>query len=145
MPLDCMNMQKKKILAVDDDEQHLELVRAVLEGEGYEVLTHRSAFGVTGLIQDVSPDLVLLDISMPGLPGDDLALFLRADSRTRQVPIVFHSSYDEESLRASAVGSHVRGYICKGDIADLRRKIFYFLGLHRENETAYRKHLYAVE
>ncbi len=145
MPMNCMSAQRKKILVVDDDERCLEFVRNTLEDEGYEVLTHRSGFGVIGLIQSVGPDLVLLEINMRGLPGDDLAPFLQADSRTRRAPIVFHSSNDEDILMTTASTHHVRGYICKGDAADLRRKVFHFLGLHLEDEAAYRKRLYAVE
>jgi len=55
------------------------------------VLTHQSPFGVIGLIQAADPDLVLLDVNMPLLPGDDLAAFIKTDDRTRAVPIVLYS------------------------------------------------------
>ena len=143
-----MQNEQKKILVVDDDERHLDLARALLEGEGYTVRTHHSGFGVSGILQAFQPDLVLMDITMPGMPGDDLAAFLLADERTRRTPIVFYSSLDEGSIITSAVRHRVRGYIRKGDVEELRSKVRYFLHNHctqSMNEAFSRRRLYAVE
>jgi len=109
-----MHDDRKKILVVDDDERHLELARSILEAEGYSVRTHASGFGVSGVMQAFRPDLVLLDITMPGIPGDDLAAFLLAEERTRHTLIVFYSSLDESDIMRSAVNRRVRGFIRKG-------------------------------
>lgn len=140
-----MTEHRKRILVVDDDTDHLFITREVLDREGYEVLTHRSPFGVTGLIQTADPDLVLLDVNMPVLPGDDLAAFIKADERVRHVPIVLYSSADETALMSAVARHRLQGYICKGDIADLGMKVRYFLRDHEENGAAYRQRLYAVE
>jgi CheY-like chemotaxis protein len=143
-----MKRKEKRILVVDDDDRHLHLAREVLESEGYLVHTHASGFGVTGIVQSFRPDLILLDITLPGLSGDDLAAFLLADDRTRHVPIVFYSSLDETSVISSTVRRRVRGYIRKGDIEELRSKVRYFLHNHcpqAMNEAFSRSRLYAVE
>ena len=140
--------EMKRILVVDDDERQLHLAEAVLSSEGYLVQTHASGFGVTGIIQSFKPDLVLLDINLPGLPGDDLAAFLLADERTRHVPIVFYSALDETSIIGSAVKRRVRGYIRKGDVEELRSKVRFFLHNHCSqamNEAFSRRRLYAVD
>lgn len=140
-----MEDHKKRILVIDDDADHLFIARELLAREGYEVLTHQTPFGVTGLIQASEPDLVLLDVNMPSLPGDDLAAFLKADERTRNVPIVLYSAADECRLRSAIVQYRLQGYIPKGDAADLRMKVGYFLRDHETDSVAYRRRLYAVE
>jgi len=121
-----MEKIKKKILVIDDDEIHLITAKELLENAGYEVITHHNWFGSTNVIKKLQPDLVLLDINMPALPGDELSVILRSNDRTKDVPIVFYSSNDEDSLRQAASEYGVRGYVCKGDICNLRRKIALF-------------------
>jgi PleD family two-component response regulator len=65
--------------------------------------------------------------NMPALPGDELSVILRSNSKIKDVPIVFYSSNDEDSLRKAASEYGVRGYICKGDVCNLRRKIAVYL------------------
>lgn len=122
-----MERTKKKILVVDDDERDLVTAKELLENAGYEVITHHNWFGSTNAIKKNQPDLVLLDINMPALPGDELSVILRSNSKIKDVPIVFYSSNDEDSLRKAAFEYGVRGYICKGDVFNLRRKIAAYL------------------
>ncbi len=109
---------KKKILVVDDDEMHLYTTKELLQDEHYEVITHKSKYGigVTNLVRELQPDLILLDVNMPGLSGDKLAKLLR----WRNAPFLFYSSNDEDSLRAMASQYGAKGYICKGDLVELR-------------------------
>lgn len=112
-----------KILIVDDDIAHLSSTRGILEAEGHEVFTHDQAFGSTNLIAKIQPDLVLLDVNMPGLAGDKLSEVFAANPRTRNVRVVLHSSNDEDHLRTTAKRLHLAGYICKGSPAALRSKV----------------------
>ncbi len=123
-----MTMNKKKVLVVDDDDVHLYTTRELLQEEQCEVITHKNGFGVTNLVNMVQPDLILLDINMPGLSGDNLAALLRNNDRTRATKVIFYSSNDEASLRESVTRHGVADYICKGNIADLRSKIRRHLG-----------------
>lgn len=118
---------KKKVLVVDDDEMHLYTTKELLQNDLIEVFTHKNGFGVTNLVRELQPDLVLLDINMPALSGDNLAVLLRANDNTNRVPIVFHSSNDEDSLCKSVAAYGAQGYICKGDIAGLRNKVNQYL------------------
>jgi CheY-like chemotaxis protein len=61
-----------KVMVVDDEPVTLEVTRALLESRGYDVVTRESAIGTTAAILRERPDVVLLDILLPGLPGDQL-------------------------------------------------------------------------
>jgi CheY-like chemotaxis protein len=116
-------MSTKRILIIDDDITHLISTRGLLQAEGYEVFTHTQGFGTTNLVKQLRPDLVLIDVNMPGLSGENLADVLKANSSTRETHIVFYSSNDEDTLRASVKRLGIDGYISKGNTAQLRSKV----------------------
>lgn len=121
-------MTKKRILVVDDDETHLTLARELLRFEGYDVAIHRTAFGATDRILRERPDLLLLDVNMPGLSGEGLVSVLRTRDDTRNTTILLYSSNDEDTLRRAAARLGVAGFVCKGDVRDLYRKVDAALG-----------------
>ena len=120
---------KKKVLIVDDDELHLYTTKELLQNDHIEVTTHKNWFGATNVVRNLQPDLVLLDINMPALSGDKLAAIIKPYCETTKTPIVFHSSNDEDSLRELVKTHGVRGYICKGNVSDLRSKVNQYLDL----------------
>ncbi len=120
---------KKRVLIIDDDELHLYTTKELIQSEYIEVNTHKNWPGATNRIKDFQPDLVLLDINMPGLSGDKLAEVIKPYCDLAQTSIVFHSSNDEDSLRELVKTHNVSGYICKGDIKDLRSKVNQYLDL----------------
>ncbi len=77
-----------KLLVIDDDKAHLTLLQAILEKE-YTV--HIATSGKDGLetATSVIPDLILLDVSMPGMDGYEVCSNLKSDKRTRHIPIIF--------------------------------------------------------
>lgn len=115
-------MLKKRILVVDDDKAILLATQSLLQNAGYEVVTHDTPFRTTEMIQTWQPDLVLLDVNMPGLAGDKLCELIR-NNRRIQTTIFFHSSNDETSLRQAVAEFGADDYVCKGDISGLRRKV----------------------
>jgi CheY-like chemotaxis protein len=122
-----MESRKKKILIIDDDECHLMATKELLENEGYNVFAHKQGFGATNTIKTLRPDLVLLDVNMPGLSGTNLATLLQSNDITKDIPVVFYSSNDENSLREAVRLHGIRGYICKGDIFNLRERVYFYL------------------
>lgn len=122
-----MHELTRTVLVVDDDPQHLSATHDILRAEGYRVLTQQRPFGVTNLILRHKPDLVLLDVNMPGLSGDALALILSDNPLSAGTRVVFHSSNDEDSLRLLTRKYGAQGYICKGNPHDLRRKVAGFV------------------
>ncbi len=125
-----MQSTRKKVLVVDDDEMHLYTTKGLLESDEVEVITHNKGFGVTSLLKQLEPDLVLLDVNMPALSGDRLAELIKPYAQEKRSSIVFHSSNDEDSLRELVRVHGVQGYICKGNISDLRSKVSQYLKLN---------------
>lgn len=115
-------MLKKRILVVDDDKAILQTTESLLRNAGYEVITHDTPFRTTEMIHTWRPELVLLDVNMPGLAGDKLCALIRGNQRI-QTKIFFHSSNDETSLRQAVAQYGADDYVCKGDISGLRRKV----------------------
>jgi adenylate cyclase len=76
------------VLVAEDDEDILELVVFDLEDEGYEVVTARNGEEAVTLALERAPDLVLLDVAMPGLDGYEVTRRLRAEEATRAIPVV---------------------------------------------------------
>ena len=79
---------KPVVLVAEDDEDILALVVFDLEDEGYEVLTARDGKEAIRLAFERLPDLILLDVAMPGLDGYEVTRRLRADESTRGTPVV---------------------------------------------------------
>lgn len=94
--------RKERILVVDDDPPMLDYIASALEAEGYTV--ERAADGPTGLKHALAapPDLVVLDVVMPGMDGLTVCDRLRFDPRTREVPIIFLSAKGDEDTAAIA-------------------------------------------
>ncbi len=81
----------KKILVVEDHPDTQSLLCDLLELEGYEVRCSAEAHGVLGLARRMRPDLILLDVKLPGLSGFDLLTLLDRDRQVRDVPVLFCS------------------------------------------------------
>ena len=114
---------KKKVLVIDDEDMHLYTAKGLLESDHIDVITHKGSFGATNSIRNVHPDLVLLDINMPALSGENLVSLIKPFCVVTKTPILFSSSNDESKLRELVALHGVQGYICKGDIAELRYKV----------------------
>jgi len=81
-------MTAKRVLLIEDNEKNLKLVRDPLEVKDYRVLTATSAEEGLPLAQSDPPDLIVMDIGLPGMDGIAALRVLRADARTRAVPVV---------------------------------------------------------
>lgn len=76
------------VLVAEDEEDILDLVVFDLEDEGYDVLTARNGEEAIALALERHPDLILLDVAMPGLDGYEVTRRLRANESTRGTPVV---------------------------------------------------------
>lgn len=106
-------MAKQNVLVVDDEEDILELVRYNLSKEGYEVSCVSS--GEEGLAKARAdhPDLMLLDLMLPGVDGLDVCKLLKGDSKTRDIPVIILSAKGEESDVVSGLELGAEDYIVK--------------------------------
>lgn len=101
------------ILVVEDNEANQMLVRAVLELEGYRVEVAGSALEALDLIKASAPDLVLMDIQLPGQDGLSLTRDLKADPTTNDIPVVALTAHAMRGDRELALKAGCAGYISK--------------------------------
>jgi len=106
-------MPKKTVLAIDDEQDLIDLVRYNLEKEGFQV---RGALdGETGLAMALQerPDVVLVDLMLPGLDGLEVCRRLRADSRTASIPLIMLTAKSGESDRIVGLELGADDYMTK--------------------------------
>ena len=96
----------RTILVVDDETTMLELVRAILEPAGYRLVEASGSARALELLDEVSPDLVLLDVAMPGLSGFTACEEIRRRSRARVVIVSAHAHVDDRARGLAAGASH---------------------------------------
>ena len=83
-------MKRKKILIVDDEKDFTDMIKLNLEATGlFEVRAQNKGSMAVETVKEFKPDLILLDIIMPDSDGGDICFQLRADEKTRYIPVVF--------------------------------------------------------
>jgi len=99
-------MQAANIQIVDDNPENLALLSTMLVKQGYEVRTAISGNLALKSAQKSRPDLILLDIMMPGINGYEVCRQLKADEYTRDIPVIFLSALGEvlDKVKAFSVG-----------------------------------------
>ncbi len=102
-----MTTTKGSILVVDDTIQNLRLLTDILSRQGYEVRPARSGEFALKSARAEKPDLILLDIMMPGISGYEACEHLKADEQTRDIPVIFISALDStlDKVRAFSLGA----------------------------------------
>ncbi len=129
------------ILIIEDDDQTRENLQIILEMEGFDVRT--ASDGPSGLetVRRQHPDLVLCDVTMPGLDGHGVLHELRAHPETRGIPFVFLTARSERADQRAGMNLGADDYLCKPiDAADLLSTIRTRLRRRRENaESALRE------
>lgn len=119
-----MSVRKPKIVVIDDSEIVLEVTKSALEGAGYDVVTHDRPAGCVALILHEKPDLVLMDVNMPGLGGDTIVSVLGKAAPTSDTIVLLHSSLSAEVLRTKSASAGAHGFIQKsGDLFGLVREV----------------------
>lgn len=112
----------RRILLVDDDLVIRRLIRSVLEEEGYIVDVAEDSSQALWLIEEHEPDLVLLDLLLPGMDGQETMNFWRRHPRAAGVPVVVISSAPRACQRAKAMGA--KAFLAKPfELEDLLRVV----------------------
>lgn len=117
-----------KIMIVDDEESLLELLEAILETEHYEVVTASSGEECLRKLKTVKPDLVLLDMMMPGMSGRETCERIRADPKTKGLKVAFvtvakFSEAGKEKLNDMKVADYITKPFDNADLVARVRKI----------------------
>jgi two-component system phosphate regulon response regulator PhoB len=106
-------MAKESILVVDDEEDILELVRFNLAREGYPIICTTSGEETLKIARAEHPDLIVLDLMLPGIDGLDVAKTLKNDPKTRDIAIVMLTAKGEESDIVTGLELGADDYIAK--------------------------------
>jgi DNA-binding response OmpR family regulator len=117
-----MEKAQKTVLVVDDDEGILEVVKIVLEQCGYTVVPLNNGKTVIQTIGQIHPDLILLDIWLAGVRGEDILRDIREQKSMTHIPVVIMSAQGDTSQITQRIGAD--GYIDKPfDIDQLAAKV----------------------
>lgn len=106
-------MSKKRIVVIEDEPDILEIISYNLEREGFDVACALDGAEGLALIRDSLPDLVLLDLMLPGMDGLDICRCLKADERTQSIPVIMVSAKGEESDLVLGLGIGADDYVPK--------------------------------
>lgn len=113
-----------KIVVIDDSEIVLAVTKGALVSAGYHVVVYDRTAGSVGLILQEKPDLVLMDVNMPGLAGDTALNVLGRAQPHAETIVLLHSSLPVEVLRTKAAAAGAHGFIQKGgDMFALVRQV----------------------
>jgi phosphate regulon transcriptional regulator PhoB len=107
------SMPKEKILVVDDEEDILELLKYNLSREGYQVLCTTSGEKTLNLVKTETPDLIVLDLMLPGMDGLEVTRRLKENPPTKNVPIVMLTAKGEEADIVTGLELGADDYITK--------------------------------
>lgn len=102
-----------EILIVDDNPTNLRLAADVLECEGYTIWRAQDAEEAQRLLSSGRPDLILMDIQMPGMDGLTLTRLLKADPAFRSIPIIALTAFAMKGDEDKAMAAGCDGYITK--------------------------------
>ena len=106
-------MKVPRVLVVEDNPLNLELVRDILVGAGYDVLEAADGTAGVQIAQLEKPDLVLMDLQLPGLDGLEATRILRADPALRKTAIVALTAHAMRGEEERALAAGCDGFITK--------------------------------
>jgi len=115
------NMNKKKILIVEDHPDTRQLLALVLMRSGYEVIEAGTGLGGIEQARVARPDLILMDLGLPGMKGDEAIARIKEDLCTRDIPIIVSTAFHRQSVLLQ--------HAIELGIAEILYKPINFLGL----------------
>jgi len=108
---------EKTIMVVDDSPVALEIITDDLTEAGFSVLAAHSPEEAVEIIQTgYKPDLILLDVMMPGMNGDEFCKMVKSNPKTQSIPVVFVSQKDESELKAMIASAGADGFLRKASL-----------------------------
>ena len=129
------------ILIVDDQADNRDMLAALLGQEGYRTLTAASGMEAMDTIAKDTPQLILLDVSMPDMDGYAVASLLKADPKTAGIPIIMVTAHTGRGARVVGLHTGAEDYLTKPvDAPELLLKIRNLLRLSGGMEPAARLH-----
>lgn len=129
------DVELPKILVVDDHSPSRMTAITFLEIEGYEVLEAENGSAALDLVMKNQPDLILLDVMMPGLDGFEVCRILKQDEQTRLIPVVFITALSDKQSRIQGIEAGGDDFITKPfDRLELAARVKFLVRQKRLNE-----------
>ena len=117
-----------RILVVEDNPKNMKLVRDVLEFSGYEVIEATSGEDGVRLAEEALPDLILMDLQLPGIDGTEAMRTIKQTPMGSSIPIVALTAFAMSEDRERALRNGFDGYLSKPiSVSDLPRQLNEFL------------------
>lgn len=121
-------MTERKILIVDDNQMNMELASDLLEANGYQVLQAGDAKAGIDIAKKEKPDLILMDVQLPGMDGLQATSILKEDIATRDIHVVALTAHAMKGDEENVLKAGCAGYISKPiNTREFSRKIEGFL------------------
>jgi excisionase family DNA binding protein len=106
-------LQRKKILIVDDDPQILKMLSRMLSGSGFRVEKASGSFEAGVMIIQFEPDLIILDLYMPGIDGFEVCEQIKKNPKTTHIKIIAYTGFDTKENRDRIMKAGADGYMIK--------------------------------
>ena len=118
----------KTILIVEDEPRNMKLLHDLLQRFGYEIIEASDGEQGVKIAGEKIPDLILMDIMMPKMDGLEATRIIKADEKTKYIPIIALTSYAMKGDREKTIEAGCDGYIAKPiDIKEVLKAIEHFL------------------
>lgn len=106
-------MEQSKILVVDDSPTIVEVIKTMLEGAGYEIITAADGLEALNIARKEKPDLIVLDIMLPKMQGYQVCRLLKFDENYQNIPILMLTAKTEESAKMTGLKTGADEYLTK--------------------------------
>ncbi len=104
----------KKIMAVDDETNILLIIKLLLQRGGFKVFTVKSGQECLDRLEEVEPDLILMDVMMPGLDGGETCKRIKENEKTRTIPVLMLTARTSDKCKKKSLGyACADGHLCK--------------------------------
>lgn len=104
-------MSNKNVMVVEDNEKNRKLMRVVLNAKGYNVIEATTGEEALNLLKEQTPDIILMDIQLPGIDGLTLIRQIKADASKKDIPIIAVTAHamkgDEQKIMDSGCDAYV--------------------------------------
>ena len=132
------NQRKEKvgrIMIVDDNPENLRTLKAMLECQGYETLAAISGELALETLNEITPDLIFLDVMMPGMDGYEVCERIKASKNTKNIPIIFVSALTETFNKVKSFKMGAVDYVVKPfEVEEVYQRVRTHLRLHWQME-----------
>ncbi|OOZ75870.1 two-component system response regulator [Solemya velum gill symbiont] len=106
-------MPTQRILAVDDDARNLKLISTMIRQQGYDCLCVEDGHSALAAVEQYRPDLMLVDVMMPGMDGFELTQQLKANEQTRNIPIILVTALTDRDSRLQGLEAGAEEFVSK--------------------------------